>query len=174
MGTYVRYPCAHTTKKPLPTVGGFLERLVKRDANPALQFRSTVIVPNLRRIKRKASALEALRWLFHEQGSNPTCNSRHDGRAADQECFPLFEFGDGLFGLPELVFAFLEFSVVSIKPCLDLPEVAKHVAITEKRDILWGIGVGGAVLFGHISPPYESLATPKAQSAQIRRRLSLA
>lgn len=35
MGTYVRYPCAHTTKKPLPTVGGFLERLVKRDANPA-------------------------------------------------------------------------------------------------------------------------------------------
>lgn len=34
MGTYVRYPCAHTTKKPLPTVGGFLERLVKRDANP--------------------------------------------------------------------------------------------------------------------------------------------
>ncbi len=23
MGTYVRYPCAHTTKKPLPTVGGF-------------------------------------------------------------------------------------------------------------------------------------------------------
>lgn len=35
MGTYMRYPCAHTTKKPLPTVGGFLERLVKRDANPA-------------------------------------------------------------------------------------------------------------------------------------------
>ena len=36
MGTYVRYPCAHTTKKPLPTVGGFLERLVKRDADPVL------------------------------------------------------------------------------------------------------------------------------------------
>lgn len=39
MGTYVRYPCAHTTKKPLPTVGGFLERLVKRDANPALHVK---------------------------------------------------------------------------------------------------------------------------------------
>lgn len=46
MGTYVRYPCAHTTKKPLPTVGGFLERLVKRDANPTLRFRSTAIVPD--------------------------------------------------------------------------------------------------------------------------------
>lgn len=39
MGTYVRYPCAHTAKKPLPTVGGFLERLVKRDANPALHVK---------------------------------------------------------------------------------------------------------------------------------------
>lgn len=39
MGTYVRYPCAHTTKKPLPTVGGFLERLVKRDANPTLHVK---------------------------------------------------------------------------------------------------------------------------------------
>ena len=67
MGTYVRYPCAHTTKKPLPTVGGFLERLVKRDANPALQFRSTVIVPDSQANKKK-SPREAVPSYFFWRG----------------------------------------------------------------------------------------------------------
>lgn len=59
MGTYVRYPCAHTTKKPLPTVGGFLERLVKRDANPdQRRFRADTgrVLDLEARVKNKAPA----------------------------------------------------------------------------------------------------------------------
>lgn len=72
MGTYVRYPCAHTTKKPLPTVGGFLERLVKRDANPTPAIAAdTGSIPETEASSQKAPTgsrgLRPFSWR-HENG----------------------------------------------------------------------------------------------------------
>lgn len=93
-------------------------------------------------------------FLFQKEGGDPTCDGCNDDGSSYEKRFPLFELGDSVADLIELVFAFLEFSVVPIKTRFNSPEISEDIAVAEIRYVLGRGRVGGAVLISHISPPF--------------------